>query len=123
MLKELPVTGERLVRLSYGGSAKDTSVMIQVEGSRVVELHVRGRLDVELAAPMRLRAKAVDDLEFEIDISPAPGQIIRVEEATVDFDGSDDDWTAALIRRRWNQGWVDDLCWVICGLQLRLIAA
>jgi hypothetical protein len=118
--RALPIVGERLVKLRFCGNGKDSEATIEIEGGRKIEVPLDdAAMDISFSGATIVRTRGWGDTEVVIEIVPVADQPVTIEEASVHFPGSDDEWNEC-IRDYADMGrWT--LHWCV-SLRLRLIA-
>ncbi len=97
-LKSLPLAGAQLIKLRFYGNGKDSEVSIETAGKRTAVIPLSdARIDLTLLGPISIASEGWGDTGVAWMIAPTPGQLLRIEDATVDdFPGTSNEWKEAL---------------------------
>jgi hypothetical protein len=119
--KTLPIQGARLVKLSFCGNGKDSKATIEVEGSPKIVIPLsNAAMDIDLSDAATVRTRGWDDSAVKLEILPLADKPLMLDEATVWFPGSDEEWNEGLRRYAETGRWA--LSWCVT-LRIRLVAA
>lgn len=93
-IRALPLAGKKLVKFHYRGYPKSAWVCVEAEGGHTFVMPLReGCFDLDLSGPATLvKIFGEGDIVVEVEIEALPEHPIVINEATLDYPGSDEEW-------------------------------